>query len=407
MDNLVVKIAGVCKKYAIGERYSPGTLYESISDYFKESGKKMAQKNDFWALRDISFTISAGEILGVIGENGSGKSTLLRIISRITGPTSGEIRLRGRVTSLLELGTGFNPELTGRENIFLNGAILGMSRSEIRRKFHQIVEFSEIEKFLDSPVKHYSSGMYMRLAFSIAAHLEPEILLLDEILAVGDIKFQEKSLVKMEEIAKSGATIIFVSHDTNSVRRLCQRCLLLEEGRVKAIGEVSAVVAKYLGTAHCSKSHLDLSRLGSEFGRREIQPMTVSLENGLAGKFAAYWHQPLELRLMFKVNASLSNISFGIGCSTREGVPVFTIRNSDSGGSKIVNVKNGQQLRLSIKIDHNLAPGLYNLALGINSGSIIYFYNPRMAQVEIRDHKTNGYLTGNPGLVHCQSRWTI
>ena len=201
---------------------------------------------DFWALRDVSFEVAPGEVVGIIGRNGAGKSTLLKILSRITEPTTGRVTLDGRVASLLEVGTGFHPELTGRENIFLNGAILGMTRAEIRRKFDEIVAFAEVERFLDTPVKRYSSGMYVRLAFAVAAHLEPEILVVDEVLAVGDAEFQKKCLGKMHEVSRGGRTVLFVSHNMAAVQALCSRAIWLERGEVAASGPASAVVAQYL-----------------------------------------------------------------------------------------------------------------------------------------------------------------
>lgn len=206
------------------------------------------KKEEFWALKDVDFDVSQGEVIGIIGRNGAGKSTLLKILSRITHPTTGRVQLRGRVSSLLEVGTGFHQELTGRENIFLNGAILGMTNVEIRRRFDEIVAFSEIEKFLDTPVKRYSSGMYVRLAFAVAAHLEPEILLVDEVLAVGDLSFQKKCLGKMGEVSRDGRTILFVSHNMEAVRTLCQKGVLLEAGRVRALGRVDHVVERYLSS---------------------------------------------------------------------------------------------------------------------------------------------------------------
>jgi len=203
---------------------------------------------DFWALKDVSFEIQPGEVVGIIGRNGAGKSTLLKLLSRITEPTTGCIRLRGRVASLLEVGTGFHPELTGRENIFLNGAILGMTKVEIKKKFDEIVAFSEVERFLDTPVKRYSSGMYVRLAFAVAAHLEPEILIVDEVLAVGDAQFQKKCLGKMQDVAReSGRTVLFVSHNMTAVKSLCSRAILLEAGRIETSGDPQAVVRQYLG----------------------------------------------------------------------------------------------------------------------------------------------------------------
>lgn len=213
-----------------------------------KGNRVQAAVDDFWALKDISFDIEQGERVGIIGKNGAGKSTLLKILSRITEPTSGRMRIRGRIASLLEVGTGFNPELTGRENVFLNGAILGMSRKEIARKFDEIVAFAEVEKFLDTPVKHYSSGMYMRLAFAVAAHLEPEILVVDEVLAVGDAQFQRKCLGKMEDVGRSGRTILFVSHNMQAVRQLCDRGIFLRNGGIAVDGTVESCISEYVSS---------------------------------------------------------------------------------------------------------------------------------------------------------------
>src|SRR6266700_2499504 len=201
---------------------------------------------DFWALRDVSFSVKQGEVIGIIGRNGAGKSTLLKVLSRITEPSSGRVEMRGRVASLLEVGTGFHPELTGRENIYLNGAILGMTRLEIKKKFDEIVQFAEIDKFLDTPVKRYSSGMYVRLAFAVAAHLEPEILIVDEVLAVGDAEFQKKCLGKMHDVSKGGRTVIFVSHNMAAIENLCESAILLSQGRLVRRGPVSDVIHHYL-----------------------------------------------------------------------------------------------------------------------------------------------------------------
>src|SRR5437763_1479946 len=210
------------------------------------SNSQLPRTEEFWALRDINFSVRRGEVVGIIGRNGAGKSTLLKILSRITDPTEGRVKLKGRVASLLEVGTGFHPELTGRENIYLNGAILGMHRAEIRAKFDEIVAFAETEKFLDTPVKRYSSGMYVRLAFSVAAHLEPEILVIDEVLAVGDAEFQKKCLGKMESVARGGRTVLFVSHNMVAVRSLCSRSILLDQGNIIAEGEVGSTIDAYL-----------------------------------------------------------------------------------------------------------------------------------------------------------------
>jgi lipopolysaccharide transport system ATP-binding protein len=259
MSETVIKVENLGKKYLIrhqqSERYV--ALRDVLTNKFKSFGKGLINlqphssnlqhsREEFWALKDISFEVKQGESIGVIGRNGAGKTTLLKLLGRITEPTTGRIAIKGRVASLLEVGTGFHPELTGRENIFLNGAILGMSKAEIRKKFDEIVDFAEMEKFLDTPVKRYSSGMYVRLAFAVAAHLEPEILLVDEVLAVGDVQFQKKCIGKMEEVGKEGRTVLFVSHNTTAVQTLCTLGLLLVGGALEYSGPAGECIAKYL-----------------------------------------------------------------------------------------------------------------------------------------------------------------
>jgi len=279
VSETIISVEGLGKKYVLsheGERGGYSRFSERLEDWVKRPfsfGKRLfrgdgrskigdggadgypssnshlpsaALKEEFWALKDVSFEVKRGEVVGIIGRNGAGKSTLLKILSRITEPTEGRVTLRGRVASLLEVGTGFHPELTGRENIFLNGAILGMSQAEIRKKFDEIVAFAEVERFLDTPVKRYSSGMYVRLAFAVAAHLEPEILVVDEVLAVGDAEFQKKCLGKMKDVATGGRTVLFVSHNMNAVAHLTSRCLFLASGKIREIGETERVIREYL-----------------------------------------------------------------------------------------------------------------------------------------------------------------
>jgi lipopolysaccharide transport system ATP-binding protein len=254
VSDAVVRAQDLGKEFRLGGRKSPyKTIRETLSEPFRQPGRAVrrlfsrgAPPETFWALRDVTFDIAAGEVVGIIGRNGAGKSTLLKILSRITEPTLGEVKIRGRVRALLEVGTGFHPELTGRENILMNGAILGMRRAEILRRFDEIVAFAEVDQFVDTAVKHYSSGMYLRLAFAVAAHLEPEILIVDEVLAVGDSAFQRKCLGKMGEVASSGRTVLFVSHNLQAVSNLCGRALLLSAGRVAAEGPCADVVAAYI-----------------------------------------------------------------------------------------------------------------------------------------------------------------
>ncbi len=245
--DVVVHADGVGKRYALGELTGGYKLLtESLSERMRSLGRRRPEREPFWALRDVGFEVERGETFGIIGHNGAGKSTLLKILSRVTPPTEGEVRLEGRVGALLEVGTGFHPELTGRENVFLNGAILGMTRAEIARKFDEIVDFAEVERFIDTPVKRYSSGMQLRLAFSVAAHLEPEILIIDEVLSVGDLAFQEKCLGRMEAVAGEGRTVLFVSHNLTAVSSLCPRSMLLESGAKVTEGPTTEVIESYV-----------------------------------------------------------------------------------------------------------------------------------------------------------------
>ncbi len=248
----IIQVRNISKQYHVnGSSSVTPTLGEALIaafrfPFYRRNGNHVTADDWLWAVKDISFEVNPGEIVGVIGRNGAGKSTLLKIISRIIKPTTGEVNIFGRVGSLLEIGTGFHPDLSGRENIFLNGAIIGMKREELRRKFDDIVAFAEVERFLDTPVKYYSSGMYMRLAFAVAAHFEPEVLILDEVLAVGDAAFQKRCLEKMKEVRREGRTIFFVSHDLMSVQQFCTRALLIESGQLIEDGPVGVVAARYL-----------------------------------------------------------------------------------------------------------------------------------------------------------------
>ena len=248
MSETVIHVEGLGKRYRVGERERYLALRDVLTRAFTapfRRGRERRTRDYLWALRDVSFDVQQGEVVGLIGRNGAGKTTLLKILSRITRPTTGSAEIHGRVGSLLEVGTGFHPELTGRENIYLSGAILGMSKREIGQKFDEIVDFAGVERYIDTPLKHFSTGMQMRLAFAVAAHLEPEILLVDEVLAVGDLEFQKKCLGKMQEVSQSGRTIVFVSHQMNQIRRLCQRCIWIDEGQIRLSGSMLEVVSAY------------------------------------------------------------------------------------------------------------------------------------------------------------------
>jgi lipopolysaccharide transport system ATP-binding protein len=279
-----------------------------------------------WALRDVGFDVRPGEVMGVIGGNGAGKSTLLKILSRITPPTEGRAELHGRIGSLLEVGTGFHPDLTGRENVFMNGAILGMSRAEIHRKFEAIVDFAEVARFIDTPVKHYSSGMYVRLAFAVAAHLEPEILVVDEVLAVGDARFQRKCLGKMDEVARGGRTVLFVSHNMAAVQRLCSTAILLDGGRLVFHGEPRAAVARYLAGE---------SRVRFEARHRTGQPQVVDAElvdpRTGAPLPRPLITEPIGIRLRVSMPEPAPGLRCGIGVLTADAVPLFTSNLDDAG----------------------------------------------------------------------------
>ncbi len=264
-----IQVQGISKRYLLGSEQRPASFREAVSRSLTNPFRRFREMRDgggdteFWALRDVSFDVRAGEVVGIIGRNGAGKSTLLKILSRITPPTEGRIHLKGRVASLLEVGTGFHPELTGRENIFLNGAMLGMRRAEIQSKFDEIVAFSEVEQFLDTPVKRYSSGMYVRLAFGVAAHLEPEILIVDEVLAVGDAQFQKKCLGKMKEVSTgSGRTVLFVSHNMAAVQSLCSRAVVMRDGRVDFCGEVETAIRHYSDVAVQGSDQMESQHAG-------------------------------------------------------------------------------------------------------------------------------------------------
>jgi lipopolysaccharide transport system ATP-binding protein len=302
MSEPVIKVENLGKKYIIGHKVEGGTIqggFPTLRDRITESanwlknqaiskltGKPIASPayEEFWALKDVSFEINQGDRVGIIGRNGAGKSTLLKILSRITEPTTGQIEITGRVASLLEVGTGFHPELTGRENIYLNGAILGMSKTEIKKKFDEIVDFAEIEKFLDTPVKRYSSGMYVRLAFAVAAHLEPEILIVDEVLAVGDVQFQKKCLGKMDDVAREGRTVIIVSHNMLSIENLCSKTICLYAGKIIEQGDTNQVVSNYLQTSFSPLSQQFWQNITTAPGNNDIRlyKALVRPQNGTA-----------------------------------------------------------------------------------------------------------------------------
>ena len=303
MSDLAIKADGLSKQYRIGERQKYKALRDTLTDalyapfrmarsMFTASDKETKEQATIWALKDVSFEIKQGEVVGVIGRNGAGKSTLLKILSRITEPTEGYVDLHGRVGSLLEVGTGFHPELTGRENVYLNGSIIGMKKREIDRKFDEIVAFAEIEEFLDTPVKYYSSGMYMRLAFAVAAHLEPEILLVDEVLAVGDATYQRKCLDRMSALSAAGKTVLIVSHNIDLINRFCTRTILFEHGRIYRDGEVRSVTAEYLTRLLNDESNNLASKSRTGDGRALFTHLKVIVLQWRVPSCSPMWRRP-------------------------------------------------------------------------------------------------------------------
>ena len=332
MTEPIISVTNIGKLYQLGFIRKEDTLRDKIAFGIKNLvdkkliDNKESQKKKFWALKNISFDVQQGEVLGIIGRNGAGKSTLLKILSKITEPTEGEIIIMGRIASLLEVGTGFHPELSGRENIYMNGAILGMSRFEIKSKFDEIVAFAEVEKFIDTPVKRYSSGMYVRLAFAVAAHLEPEILLVDEVLAVGDFEFQKKCLGKMKDVSKSGRTVLFVSHNMAAIKSLCARCILLEAGKLKLDDSPDNVVSHYL--KHGISDARDISwEKGKGPGKYEFELRKLSLLNSsnsqIINSAAFNIDEPIIIELTYDLKKPVKDLRVGIQLLQEDGTPVF------------------------------------------------------------------------------------
>jgi lipopolysaccharide transport system ATP-binding protein len=337
MSQPIIEVRGIGKRYRIrGQRESSGDLRSELASsarrltsVFRSRSPVSGRSEDFWALRDVSFGVAEGEAVGIIGRNGAGKSTLLKILSRITPPSEGRVVMRGRVASLLEVGTGFHPELSGRENVFLNGSILGMSRAEVRRRFDEIVAFAEVERFLDTPVKRYSSGMYVRLAFAVAAHLEPEVLIVDEVLAVGDAAFQKRCLGKMGDVAQRGRTVLFVSHNLAAMSALCSRAVLLEAGRVVADGPADATVRRYLATV----GEVSSTRLADRTDRAGSGPLA----------FTEAWVEDEQGNRVEAVRSG-SMVTLAASYTTRGGAEVrnpyiaFALR--DSNGNSLTDLGN-------------------------------------------------------------------
>lgn len=383
MSDIVIKAENLGKKYIIGHKTNE--RYFALRDVMVQTAQGMWKKTkdllkgrpviigdeyeEIWALKNVNFEVKQGEVIGIIGRNGAGKSTLLKILSRITEPTTGRVTIKGRVASLLEVGTGFHPELTGRENIYLNGAILGMSRAEIKKKFDEIVAFAEIEKYLDTPVKRYSSGMYVRLAFAVAAHLEPEILLVDEVLAVGDAAFQKKCLGKMGDVAKEGRTVLFVSHNMGAIEHLCARTMLLDEGHLIRDGATKNTIASYTQLGFVLRKR-DLSDFSKRKGSGEVRIINISLRDRDNRPInAARCGESIKIILKFaKLHLGFNrNIYVSVLCKTMLGTPVFLQHNRMAGVDFTNLPERGEFI---CEIDTlNLAPSTYLLTATILAGS--------------------------------------
>jgi lipopolysaccharide transport system ATP-binding protein len=406
MNDVVIKAENLGKKYLIGHQAENGR-YVALRDVLMHNARSLWNKTkdlatgkpiiqgdtteEVWALKDLNFEIKRGEAVGIIGSNGAGKSTLLKILSRITEPTTGRLTIKGRVASLLEVGTGFHPELSGRENIYLNGTILGMTRVEIKQKFDEIVAFAEVEKYLDTPVKRYSSGMYVRLAFAVAAHLEPEILVVDEVLAVGDAQFQKKCLGKMGDVAKEGRTVLFVSHNMGAISALCSSSILLRDGKINASGEVNSIIAAYIKEG---AEDAGIKKWIDGIGDDTIKLYEVRILNGsheITTNFGM--NESIEIEMKYRVFKEIDSLRMGFRLISADGTIVLTSEDTDQAGIS-ANKKTGTY---SIKVvipENFLNEGTYSLTFGCHIPliKIIYFEeNCLIFNVE-HSHGIGGYI---------------
>jgi lipopolysaccharide transport system ATP-binding protein len=420
MSDVVIRAEGLGKKYMIGhatERERHVTLRDVIargaSNFWRQMagitrGRAIIVGNtveEFWALKDVSFEVRRGEALGIIGRNGAGKSTLLKILSRVTDPTEGRVEINGRVASLLEVGTGFHPELTGRENIYLNGTILSMTRAEIRRKFDEIVAFAEVEKFLDTPVKRYSSGMYVRLAFAVAAHLEPEILVVDEVLAVGDAEFQKKCLGKMDEVSRrERRTVLFVSHNMSMINKLCPMAIWLDRASIRQSGSTGDMISAYLGEGAPNLNRIvQLDHLAREWAKGdELRLRSIEWLCDLPLKHG----EEVKARIVFETHAPVANVAVGFGFSDLFGNRILSYE-TDLPDSYRPNFPQAGVYAVDITIDAlPLQLGTYRIDVGCRSGdSHLLDCIPSALQLEvIAGPRTPGFISQHPSGVRLESR---
>lgn len=424
----VISVENLGKKYLLSHQ-SQKQPYVALRDVIAERtaaiGRKLlhpfrstshithhSSQEEFWALKDVSFEIKQGDRVGIIGRNGAGKSTLLKILSRIIEPTTGRVRIKGRVASLLEVGTGFHPELTGRENIFLNGAILGMMREEIKKKFDEIVDFAEIEKFLDTPVKRYSSGMYVRLAFAVAAHLEPEILLVDEVLAVGDAQFQKKCLGKMEDVsAKEGRTVLFVSHNMAAVSQLCTNCIYLDQGKLIDNGEAKPIIESYLTGDFGGDGERVWGNGVKAPGNNKIRLIAVRVLNS-GGSPSAYLDmtEPFTIEIEYSILESHAGMRTGFWLYTSDGILVFVAGDSEDPEWFGINRPQGVYVSKCIVPAVLLNSGKYSLTIAADiPGVELLFVEQAVLSFSI-EHTRISVLDGakrSPGIICPDLSWTV
>lgn len=431
---IVIEIKNLGKKYTIIHQHQGHYKYTALRDVLTDGAKNIfkrtvnsfskknsnnpnPKKEEFWALKNISLDIKQGERVGIIGRNGAGKSTLLKILSRITEPTEGFARIKGRVSSLLEVGTGFHPELTGRENIFLNGAVLGMKKSEIEKKYDEIVTFAGVEKFLDTPVKRFSSGMKVRLAFAIAAHLEPEILLVDEVLAVGDAEFQKKCLGKMDEVSKEyGRTVLFVSHSMPMIFSLCNRCILLNDGKIQATGNPGEVIAAYQYSGQNTPGFIDYTNESKKPGDN----LGILLSGWIEDKYGErslniLINQPFRICMRYRVLKDVSKMPYpNFHLFDSQGQYVFVVSPSDINDNG--PFKKGEYLAECEVPANFLNDGLFSVGLAltfVHSGSHVSFYEKHALTFNITDPiegvptRDSGYRGRIPGVVRPKLKWII
>jgi lipopolysaccharide transport system ATP-binding protein len=422
VSDVAIRVEGLGKQYRIGKRERYKTLRDMVTDtvsspfrraysVVRPSSRETRTASDLiWALRNVSFEVPQGSVVGVIGRNGAGKSTLLKVLSRITEPTEGRAEIHGRVGSLLEVGTGFHPELTGRENVFLNGAILGMRRAEIMRKFDEIVAFAEIDKFVDTPVKHYSSGMYMRLAFAVAAHLEPETLVVDEVLAVGDVKFQKKCLGKMGEVARQGRTVLFVSHSMASIASLCSTGILLHDGSVTRIGAISDVIDGYMQAIAGGAKVVDLRCRRGNRGSGDAHITEAAILDD-AGRCCTRFQYGDNICVAFTVEQCQGSPAqmCVVVVKTNTGIPVLHLTAHDSVAAPL-RVDGTATVRCTIP-NCQLYPGSYTVSIWIGSTPYLSTdWHTDVLKFDVDQGQLPGYgveLGFRHGLIHAQSRWTV